>query len=305
MAKAIITGPTGAVGIALINELIQQGIEVLAVCRPGSKRIKNISHNDFVQVVECSLEKIKALPDIVNKSYDVFYHFGWDGTSGNARNDMRIQLLNVQYALDAVEAASQLGCDTFIGAGSQAEYGRVEGILKPETPAFPENAYGIAKLCAGQMTREHAHKHGLKHIWVRILSVYGPYDGEQTMVMSTIKKLQEGITPQFTKGEQMWDYLYSGDAAEAFYLLGSRGVDGKVYVLGSGFARPLAEYIKDICCIVNKYAKIELGAIPYSKKQVMYLCADIGDLKKDIQFQPAVGFSDGIKAIINTRGMVS
>ena len=34
---------------------------------------------------------------------------------------MKGQNLNVKYALDAVEAASKLGCKTFVGAGSQAE----------------------------------------------------------------------------------------------------------------------------------------------------------------------------------------
>lgn len=65
------------------------------------------------------------------------------GTFGNSRNNMYGQNLNVKYALDAVEAAFALGCDTFIGAGSQAEYGRYEGSLNESVPAFPENGYGL------------------------------------------------------------------------------------------------------------------------------------------------------------------
>ena len=59
----------------------------------------------------------------------MFYHFGWDGTFGNSRNNMYGQNLNVKYALDAVKAAKATGCHTFVGAGSQAEYGRFEGKL--------------------------------------------------------------------------------------------------------------------------------------------------------------------------------
>ena len=44
------------------------------------------------------------------------------------------------------------------------------------------------------------------------------------MVMSTIHKLLRGEVPQFTKGEQLWDYLYSKDAAVAFWLLAERGL---------------------------------------------------------------------------------
>ena len=39
--KVIITGPTGAVGVSLIEELCSKGISVTAVCRPNSKRISS------------------------------------------------------------------------------------------------------------------------------------------------------------------------------------------------------------------------------------------------------------------------
>lgn len=295
MKRAIVTGATGAVGTALINELIAQGIEVLVFCREGSARNERIPQSPLVTKKYCSLDELCDIENDTGKEYDVFYHFAWEGTTGAARNDMYLQNRNVKYALDAVDAAARFGCHSFIGAGSQAEYGRVEGMLKPDTRAFPETGYGIAKLCAGQMTREHAQQRGMKHMWMRILSVYGPNDGAQSMVMSTVIKLKKGETPQFTKGEQMWDYLYSGDAARAFYLLGEKGHDGKVYVLGSGTAKPLAEYIEAIRRTVAPKGKTELGAIPYSDKQVMYLCADISALTEDLGWKPLVSFEDGIK----------
>ena len=298
MKRAIVTGATGAVGTALIKELINNNIEVLVLCRKDSTRNKNIPVNPFVQTMHCDLTGLSKIKNLTNKTYDVFYHFAWMGTTGTARNDMYLQNQNVRFALDAVGAAKRFGCTTFVGAGSQAEYGRVEGVLKPDTPAFPEMGYGIAKLCAGQMTREHAHQLGLRHIWPRILSVYGPNDGEQSMVMSTIKKLQKGEVPQFTRGEQMWDYLFSGDAGLAFRLLGEKGVDGKTYVLGSGRAQPLAEYIKIIRDVVSPDSRLDLGAIPYAPKQVMFLQADITELNKDTGFIPEMDFATGIKNII-------
>lgn len=105
---------------------------------------------------------------------------------------------------------------------------------------------------------------------MRILSVYGSNDGAQSMVMSTVNKLKAGVTPEFTKGEQMWDYLYSSDVVSAFYLLGEKGYDNKTYVSGGGKAKLFAEYIKTIRDIVSPMAKIELGAIPYADKQVMF-----------------------------------
>lgn len=301
MKRAIVTGATGAVGTALVNELIANNVEVLVFCRKDSIRNENIPVNSLVKTLYCDLKDLSNIQNTTGKNYDVFYHFAWMGTTGKMRNDMYLQNENVRYALDAVGVAQRFGCHTFIGAGSQAEYGRVEGILKPDTPAFPETGYGIAKLCAGQMTREFAHQLGMKHIWVRILSIYGPNDGAQSMVMSTINKLKVGEVPRFTKGEQMWDYLYSGDAARAFQLIGEKGIDGKAYVLGSGVARPLAEYIEDIRKIVNPHVEIKLGAIPYVEKQVMYLCADISELTTDVGWRAEKIFEDGIASILEKQ----
>lgn len=296
--RAIITGGTGSIGMALIEHLLKKNIDVMVLIKRNSVRIKRLPYHPLLKIVECDLNEMMEFKFIYRESYDIFYNLAWDGTYGEMRNDMYLQNKNIQYTLNAVNLAKKLGCHTFIGAGSQAEYGRVEGIITPLTPTFPENGYGIAKLCAGQMSRILCHQLGLKHIWTRILSVYGPYDNENTMVMSTIKKLINGEVPKLTKGEQIWDYLYSDDAANALYLLGKCGNDGKVYCLGSGKARPLFEFIHEIRNIVNPNSNIELGAIPYNENQVMNLQTDINDLKTDVGFLPIVDFSEGIKKII-------
>lgn len=297
MKRAIVTGATGAIGTALVEELVRNNIEVLVLVREDSKRIGNILQHPLVQIKNCALDELCGINN-TKKPYDVFYHLAWVGTTGSERHDMYLQNKNVKYALDAVGAAKRFDCMTFIGAGSQAEYGCVKGLMKPDTPANPQMGYGYAKLCAGQMTREYARQLGLNHIWTRILSVYGPNDGAQSMVMSTIQKLQNREVPQFTKGEQMWDYLYSGDAARAFYLLGEYGINGKTYVIGSGQARPLAEYIREIRDEVSPNAELEIGAIPYKENQVMNLQADISELQADTGFNPKMKFRDGIREIL-------
>lgn len=294
MKTAVITGPTGAIGTALTENLIARGIHVYAVVRKDSGRIDRIPESPLVTPVLLGLDELSRLKNEIRESCDVFYHFAWAGTIGNGRNDLELQNRNVKYTLDAVRAASELGCKRFLGAGSQAEYGQVEGLLSPDTPAFPENGYGMAKLCAGQMSRLLCEQLGLEHVWVRILSVYGPCDGAKTMIMSAIDAFLKDQCPRFTAGEQIWDYLYSKDAARAMYLMGEKGISGKLYCLGSGRARPLAEYITILRDSIDPALKMELGAIPYGPGQVMQLCADIEALREDTGFTPEYSFEQGI-----------
>lgn len=300
MKRVILTGGTGMLGIALMEFLIQKEIEVLVIVRPGSKRRNAIPDSPWIQVAECDLNELRSLEGKLTGTYDAFFHFAWDGTYGEARNDMYLQNRNVRATLDAVYLAKAVGCQTFLGAGSQAEYGRVDGVkLSPDTPVHPETGYGIGKLCAGQMSRILCQQLGMKHIWVRILSTYGPHDGLHTMVMSGIIKMLNRERPQYTKGEQMWDYLYCGDAARAFYLAAEQGVDGSVYCIGSGQVRPLAEYIRVIRDTIDPAIELGMGEIPYYDKQVMYLCADIENLKRDTGFEPQVSFEEGIRRTIS------
>ncbi len=292
--KAVITGATGAVGMALIEELSSNGVEVLVLCREGSARSANIKEGALVRKANCSLDMLEKF-DANGEKFDAFFHLAWEGTTGAARNDMYLQNANVKHTLDAVELAARLGCSVFLGAGSQAEYGRVDGEqLNAATPANPENGYGIAKLCAGQMSRIACAQHGIRHIWVRILSAYGPFDGQGSLISVAINKLLAGEQTEFTRGEQMWDYMYSSDTAKAMSALAQKGKDGGVYCLGSGRVRPLSEYIEAIRDIIAPGAELGLGRIPYADKQVMYLCADISDLIRDTGFVPETEFEDGI-----------
>ena len=299
MKRVVITGPTGAIGVALINELIHRNIEIYAVCRPESKRIINIPQDSHVKIVNCDLNQLEKLSEKIKENCDVFYHFGWDGTFGDSRNNIHGQLKNIQYTLDAVETANKLGCRKFIGAGSQAEYGRVEGKIKPSTPTFPENGYGIAKLCAGQMSRILCEQKQMEHIWTRILSIYGPFDGKNTMIMSVIGKLLNGEKPELTRGEQQWDYLYAKDAGYAMYLLGEKGISGKTYCIGSGKTLPLAQYVRQLRDDISTELPLGFGEIEYAPKQVMNLCADISELTADTGFRPRYSFEEGIKETID------
>lgn len=298
---AAITGPTGAIGTALCLELAQKGIHVFAICRPNTPRLAAIPNHPLIRIVQCDMKELSRLPDLLPQRVDAFYHFAWAHTTGAGRNDVSAQIENIRYTVEAVRAAHALGCKVFIGAGSQAEYGRVEGVLKPDTPCFPENGYGIAKLCAGQMSRIECENLGMEHIWVRVLSVYGPGDSDATMISGVIRALLGGQKPPLTAGEQLWDYLYASDAALAFRLIAEQGIGGKVYPLGGGSARPLREYIEELRDAIDPALPLGFGEIPYSPMQVMRLEADISALQADTGFAPTTSFAHGIRATIASQ----
>lgn len=304
MGKIVITGATGAIGRALVSEALKEHQEVLVLVHRNSARAKELDGIPGCKVLKADLNEYERVPELLKEQglegngYDMFFHLAWIAAFGKGREDLELQLNNVKASLGAVRLAHKLGCRTFIGAGSQAEYGRTEGILSPETPAFPETGYGIAKLCAGQMTRLLCGQLGMGHIWTRILSVYGPYDREETLISTAVLCMLQNAETSFTPCDQIWDYIYSEDAARAIYEAGRKGRSGSVYLIGSGKTRRLSEYIGVISDLTGYEKEIGFGRRPYNDKQVMYLKADIDSLKKDTGFEPAVEFEEGAARLI-------
>ena len=298
MKQAIITGATGPLGISLVKYLTGLDISLTVIAHPGSKRNINIPVSKRTRIVECDLAELPSLKKQLPRQYDVFFHLGWNTASREIVKDPFAQAPGIIHTLNAVQLAGDLGCKVFVGAGSWAEYGRVENCLTTDTPVNPESSYGIAKYAAGKLSRQMCEALGIRHCWCRILSMYGPFDRETTAVMYCIYSLLKGEKPLLTKAEQAWDYIYSADCAKAFYLIAEKGKHGVAYPIGSGEARPLKEYFECLRDYLNPALPLGIGDKPYPAGQVMRLCADISALKKDTGFIPEYSFEKGIRETI-------
>lgn len=299
MERVIVTGATSMIGEALIRECLNHGTAVCAVIRKDTARRERLPEDPKLELVECGLEELQTLPERVSGSFDTFYHIAWGHTGAGRNKSVRLQSENIGYTLDAVEAAAKLGCRRFIGAGSQAEYGPLDQeMIGPDAPEHPTTPYGVSKLAAGKLSRLLCKELGMEWIWPRIFSVYGIYDKESTMVMTALRQFLAKEETAFTAGEQEWDYLYSKDAGNAFYLIGEKGKDGAVYCVGSGKAKQLREYIYQIRDAADPDAVPGIGKKAYGTQPVMHLCADISSLKNDTGFEPAYEFSRGIREIV-------
>ena len=296
MKKLVVTGATGSIGCSVVSKALEHGYDVTCIVHKDSTRVNNITKGDHVHIVECNVSDYPSLQ--LDGQYDVFIHLAWEKTYGALRDDVDIQTRNIQYTLDACRLAKRLGCSSFVGAGSQAEYGPKDEILTPELAVQPESGYGIAKYTAGKMSLMLCKQLGLRGNWIRIVSVYGPQDGANTLVYYTISELKAGRSPKLTKCEQQWDYLSADDAAEGFIDVGEKGVDGKIYVIGSGQQKKLCEYVNEIRSIVNPRIEVDFGAIDYFPHQPMFLLADINDLTKDTGWKPKHSFKEGIEIML-------
>ena len=305
MEQVVITGANSMLGIALLEKCVNEKVKVIAITRNVTNGLEDFVGNTLVHIEKLELEEYENFnTDLIVKTFgksDVLFDFAWSSVKNDGRYDVFAQCDNIKYSLDAVVLAVKLGCKRYVGAGSQAEYGVNHDIcLNSSTLPIPRIAYGAAKLSASHMTRVLCDQLGIEHIWTRTLSAYGIHDRPNTLIMQGIETLLRGDVLRVTKAEQLWDYIYSSDAANAFYLLAVSGKNGKTYCIGNGESRPLKSYIEELRQLINPSAKIEYGAIPYSSDGIVNLQVDISELSEDTGFTPKVSFSQGILNILNS-----
>lgn len=298
MKRAIVTGATSLIGIALIKELLEGGIEVYAVIRPDSTRKEDVLRLAPTALIGAELGDMNQV-EFAADSCDVLFHVGWSSDFPEPRFNLQGQLQNVTYAEKALDLAHRYGCGCFLSIGSQMECGRIDGCITPDTPSHPETAYAIAKTVACAKLQSSCEELGMKFCWPRLLSTYGPYDRPHTLVMQCIRAALMNENIALTSGAQIWDYIYVEDVARALCAIAENGKHGKKYPIGSGYARSLRSYVEEIATATGNARILDgLGKRCYPDGQVMNLLADLSETAHDTGFCCKTDFGTGIRETV-------
>lgn len=299
--KVMITGATSFIGTALIRQLIKDGsYKIVAVVAVDSTRKGNVCKSEKVEIIESDLEDIDQISLGSIGSLDSILHVGWSGRFTNPRYNLEGQMQNVKYLEKVITLADRLGCKRVLGIGSQAECGCVSVPISETTPDHPETAYAAAKCRAYDKGMELCARYGIEFFWPRLLSAYGPGDKIHTMIMICLDAAIHKKKVEFTKCEQIWDYIYVDDVADALLRIVNRGTPGVKYPIASGKGKKLVDYVFDIADIAEAPFLLEgIGKRAYADNQVMHLVGDIERLYFDTGFVPKVSFREGIVKTIH------
>ena len=288
------TGANGFIGSALVKKLVSENIEVLAL--DISFANSRLPENDLITVKEISVEQlIRSDNQIVNEKYDIFYHFAWIGLTGELRSDESAQIQNVINTTNCLRYAARIGCRRFVFAGSIMEYEALYAVYIQDTKPSASYNYGLCKSLAHGFCKTLAQEVGIELVWAYITNAYGEGEISNRLISATLRRIIKGDSIQFTAGDQNYDFIYIDDVAEAFYLIGKNGKANCGYMIGSGEAKPLKQFILDLCNAVGVDVKPEFGKIPYTGVALPLEVFDTSDLKNDCGFTAKIGFVDGIK----------
>lgn len=296
MNKAIVTGASGFLGSNVCKTLSEKGVKIYAVVKEIDSRAEELRSLNGVEIIPCSLDQIETLPDrIPDRDVDVFYHFAWTGSAGPMRCNEEIQLQNALWTARALRTAHQMQCTKFVNAGSIMEKETYTAIYTQESKPGLPYIYGAGKLIAHAICKPIASSLGISLCWAVVTNAYGPGELSPRFVNSTLRKIAAGEPLQFTAATQNYDFIYITDVSEAFYSIGEYGKANKEYVVGSGHARPLREFILEMLQTLAPDTVPIFGDIPFTGVNMPLDAFDTGALESDCHFIPQVSFAEGTK----------
>lgn len=292
MENVIITGGNGFVGGNTVRYFLSQGCKVLSVDRADAPAFEA----EGLTYLKCDVFDARALrSSLPGGVYDTFIHFAWAGSAGEARTDYNLQMRNALMTVECLKTAAAIGCRRFVCAGSIMEYEVEAAVHAQGSRPGMGYIYGMGKHAAHCLCKPVAAQLGIDLIWPMITNAYGPGERSPRFVNTTLRKIINGEPLRFTAATQNYDFVYVEDVARAFYLIARHGKPFCEYMIGSGNARPLREFILEMQRALVPDAVPLFGDVPFTGTNMPLETFSIADTARDTGFAPQVGFAEGAR----------
>ncbi len=293
MKKVILTGADGFIGQHAIRPLLAKRYEVHAVSNvepPAELIFENVvwHKTDLLNA-----ESIRNLTKLVRASH--LLHFAWYVEHGKFWTSEKNKLW-VDASLDLIKGFVENGGERIVVSGSCVEYqlDNDEYLSENSTPLNPQTLYGKCKVELQQRIAEM----DLNWAWGRIFFLFGDNEHPDRLISSVINSLLDDEFADCSHGEQIRDFMYVKDVAEAFVTLLDSQVFGSVNI-GSGEARTIKEVVQKVANQMGKPEKIRFGKVPVSDNEPKRIVADTLRLRNEVKWERQRNLKQGIEETIN------
>ncbi|SMX46425.1 dTDP-glucose 4,6-dehydratase [Actibacterium lipolyticum] len=128
-----------------------------------------------------------------------------------------------------------------------------EGQFTEETPYAPNSPYSASKAASDHLVRAWNETYGLPVVMTNCSNNYGPFHFPEKLIPVVILKALAGAPiPVYGKGENIRDWLYVEDHADALLKVLAEGEIGRSYNIGGENEAKNIDIVQMICAILDE-----------------------------------------------------
>ncbi|MHA7872945.1 MAG: dTDP-glucose 4,6-dehydratase [Hyphococcus sp.] len=265
--RLMVTGGAGFIGSAVVRKAIGDGHHVLNVDKltyaANLDNVAPVADSDayaFAQKDICDQAAMAALiagfrPDaVMNLAAETHVDRSIDGP----RAFIDTNIIGTYSLLEAARGYMQSGAAPegfrFHHISTDEVYGSLgpTGEFTEDSPYQPNSPYSAAKASSDMLARAWRETFGLPVVVTNCSNNYGPYQFPEKLIPVVVIAALEGREiPVYGKGDNVRDWLYVDDHAEALLLVAQQGADGETYNIGGRAERSNIDLVMMICEILD------------------------------------------------------
>ena len=285
--KIFLTGGTGLIGKETIPFLLKENFEIYALTigeEQTSSDVKYVKANLFDK------NEIDKLLSEIKPEY--LLHYAWLST-GLFNDNSNFDFLT--SSIDLLKSFVKYGGRRVVMAGTYAEYGYHNEILKETMPAEPINIYSQCKNFVHQIAEAYCKNNDVSFGWGRIFSAFGKEKDPRRLTSDVINHLKADEVVIIRSGSLIRDYIYTKDIAAAFVAFLLSDVTGTVNIC-TGKETSIHDYVMKIARAMNKENLVVFDE--QSSPQQVRVVGDSTRLNKEVGFTPKYTIDEAIKEIL-------
>ena len=303
--KLLVTGACGFIGSHFARKAVEAGHQVVAVdclTYAGDKlRLSEIEKEiKFYQVNICDRSQIENI--FATEKPDAVVHWAAethvDRSIIDASPFLQTNVVGTQVLLDA---AKKYGVDRFVNIATDEVYGELgaTGQFYETTPLSPNSPYSVSKTSADMLGNAYYRTYGLPVITVRPSNNYGPYQYPEKLVpVVFLKAMYYEQIPVYGKGDNIREWLYVEDCADAVMTILEKGRIGEAYNVGSSFEMKNIDVVKSILKIMDRHESL----IEFVKDRPGHdfrYSLNTDKINNELGWKAKIDFSTGIERTIS------